>query len=85
MTTTRSRGARASRSGPRSDLPDDGDGVGQVALDEIVGHRAALVHDELAERLQARARGRVADHLERARVGVDEQEAHRGILAEDAA
>jgi hypothetical protein len=39
------------------------------------------VDDELAERLEPRARPRVAEHLERARPGIDEDDAHRRIVA----
>ena len=62
-------------------LPEDRPRLGQVALDQLVRHRALLVDHERAERLQPGTRGRVADHLQRAREGVDED--HGGILTDE--
>jgi hypothetical protein len=53
-----------------------------VALDERGGHATVLVDDELPERLEPRARRRVADHLQRPRLRVDEDDAHRRIVAQ---
>ena len=75
LTIARSRGAARDPRGVHVGLAEHRDGVGQVALDERGGHRSVLVDDEVAERLEPGAHRRRADHVQRARLGVDEDHA----------
>ena len=55
-------------------LAEDRDRLGQVRLDRRGGHRLGVAHDEPPERFEPGARRRVADHVERPRQRVDEDE-----------
>ena len=62
-------------------LADDGDGVGQVGLDDRVRHPARpVVHDDVAQRVEARPRRGVEDGVQRARLGVDQDRRHLRIV-----
>ena len=62
-------------------LADDGDGVGEVGLDHGVGHPArAFMHDDVAERVQPRARRGVEHGVQPARLGVDQDRRHLRIV-----
>ena len=74
------RGARDAV-GVEVGLADDGHRVGEVGLDDVVGHPArAFMHDEVAEGVEPRARRGVEHGVHRARLGVDQDRRHLRIV-----